>query len=106
MKNASVRNYGRPEGLRSGMVWGTLDDRHAAADPVVRRPVRWQQLCRWLPLPVSFNGTDSATIAPVVDASKPTELRLTVRAKTLHAGKLDIYRIRAPRVTGKSGCVQ
>ena len=27
LKNASVRNYGRPEGLRSGMVWGTLDDR-------------------------------------------------------------------------------
>ena len=27
LKNASVRNYGRPEGLRSAMVWGTLDDR-------------------------------------------------------------------------------
>ena len=28
LKNASVRNYGLPEGLRSGMVWGALDDRH------------------------------------------------------------------------------
>lgn len=27
LKNASVRNYGLPEGLRSGMVWGALDDR-------------------------------------------------------------------------------
>ncbi len=58
------------------------------------------------PLPVSFNSTDSATLAPVIDASKPTEMLVSGRAPLLHAGKLDIYRIRTPRVTGKAGCVQ
>ncbi len=37
---------------------------------------------------------------------KPTVMLLSERAQSLHAGKLDIYRIRAPRVTGKIGCVQ
>lgn len=57
------------------------------------------------PLQVSFNTTDSATLAPVVDASKPTEMLVSGRAPSLRAGKLDIYRIRAPHVTGKPGCI-
>ncbi len=58
------------------------------------------------PLPVSFNGADSATLAPVVDASKPAEMLVSGRAQSLRAGKLDIYRIRAPRVSGKAGCLR
>lgn len=59
-----------------------------------------------LPLPVSFNSNDSATLGPVVDASKPTEMLVSGRVPSLGAGKLDIYRIRAPRVTGKPGCMR
>lgn len=58
------------------------------------------------PLPVSFNNSDSATLAPVIDASKPTEMLVSGRAPSPHAGKLDIYRIRAPRVTGTAGCLR
>lgn len=57
------------------------------------------------PLPLSFNSADSATLAPVVDASKPAEMLVSGRAQSLRAGKLDIYRIRTPHVTGKVGCV-
>ncbi|MDQ3160345.1 MAG: TolB-like protein [Pseudomonadota bacterium] len=57
------------------------------------------------PLPLSFNSTDSATLGPVLDASKPTEMLVSGRAPTLQAGKLDIYRIRAPRVTGSADCL-
>lgn len=58
------------------------------------------------PLPVSFNGADSATLAPVIDASKPTEMLVSGRAQSLRAGKLDIYRIRTPRVSGTAGCLR
>lgn len=57
------------------------------------------------PLPLSFNSTDSATLGPVLDASKPSEMLVSGRAPTLRAGKLDIYRIRVPRVTGSAGCL-
>ncbi|MEO6154259.1 MAG: TolB-like protein [Thermomonas sp.] len=58
------------------------------------------------PLQVSFNATDGATLGPVLDASKPTEMLVSGRAQSLRAGKLDIYRIRAPRVIGKTGCLR
>ncbi len=57
-------------------------------------------------LPLSLNSADGATLGPVVDASKPTEMLLSGRAQSVRAGKLDIYRIRAPRVTGMTGCLQ
>ncbi|MFS8138567.1 MAG: TolB family protein, partial [Thermomonas sp.] len=58
------------------------------------------------PLTVSFNSADGATLAPVVDISKPAEMLVSGRAPALHAGKLDIYRIRAPRISGKAGCLR
>ncbi|MEO6226336.1 MAG: TolB-like protein [Thermomonas sp.] len=56
------------------------------------------------PLTVSFNSADGATLAPVVDVSKPAEMLVSGRAQSLRAGKLDIYRIRAPRVSGMADC--
>lgn len=58
-----------------------------------------------LPLALSFNTAEGTTLGPVVDLSKPTELLLTGAATAPKAGKLDIYRMRAPAVTGKAGCV-
>ena len=57
------------------------------------------------PLPLSFNTVDGWTLGPVVDWNKPGELLVSGAAKAPHAGKLDIYRMRAPAVTGKAGCV-
>jgi hypothetical protein len=45
------------------------------------------------PLTSSSVGFDRSTTGPSV-------------AKAPHAGKLDIYRMRAPEATGKDGCVQ
>lgn len=57
------------------------------------------------PLPLSFNTADGRTLGPVVDANKPGELLVSGAAKAPRAGKLDIYRMRAPAVTGAKGCV-
>jgi len=57
------------------------------------------------PLPLSFNTVDGWTLGPVVDWNKPGELLVSGAAKAPRAGKLDIYRMRAPVVTGKAGCV-
>jgi Tol biopolymer transport system component len=57
------------------------------------------------PLALSFNSADGATLGPVVDLSKPGELLVSGSAKSPKAGKMDIYRMRAPAVTGKEGCL-
>lgn len=57
------------------------------------------------PLAVSFNTADGNTLGPVLDLSKPSELLVSGSAKAPKAGKLDIYRMRAPKVTGKDGCL-
>lgn len=84
----------------------------ARSDDVENAPIRlWIAQCggrayaEARPLALSFNGEDGATLGPVVDLSKPTELLVSGAAKGPKAGKLDIYRMRAPAVTGKDGCV-
>jgi Tol biopolymer transport system component len=57
------------------------------------------------PLSLSFNTADGNTLGPVVDLSKPAELLVSGSAKAPKAGKLDIYRMRAPAATGQSGCL-
>ena len=57
------------------------------------------------PLALSFNATDGNTLGPAVDLSKPTELLVSGSAKAPKAGRMDIYRMRAPTVTGKDGCI-
>ena len=58
-----------------------------------------------IPLPLSFNTIDGWTLGPVVDWNKPGELLVSGAARAPHAGKLDIYRMRAPAATGTPGCV-
>lgn len=55
-------------------------------------------------LPLSFNSAEGTTLGPVVDASKPGELLVTGSAKAPRAGKLDIYRMRAPTISGSNDC--
>ena len=57
------------------------------------------------PLKLSFNTDDAWTLGPAVDWNKPGELLVTGSAKAPRAGKLDIYRMKAPAATGKPGCV-
>lgn len=57
------------------------------------------------PLALSFNGEDGTTLGPAIDWNKPGELLVTGSAKSPKAGKLDIYRMKAPAATGQSGCV-
>jgi Tol biopolymer transport system component len=84
----------------------------ARSDDVENAPIRlWLAQCDGhayagaRPLALSFNSEDGATLGPVVDLSKPGELLVSGVAKAPKAGKLDIYRMRAPAVTGKDGCL-
>ncbi|MGE8217038.1 translocation protein TolB [compost metagenome] len=52
------------------------------------------------PLVLSFNTADGQTGAPVVDASKPSELVLAGVARAPRAGGLDLYRMKAPAAPG------
>jgi len=60
----------------------------------------WQVGCDYrlpaVPLALSFNTPEGQTGAPVVDASKPSELVLAGQARAPKAGGLDLYRMRAP----------
>ena len=56
-------------------------------------------------LPLSFNAADAWTLGPAIDWNKPGELLVTGAAKAPRAGKLDIYRMKAPAATGKPGCL-
>lgn len=57
------------------------------------------------PLVLSFNTADATTLGPVIDWNKPGELLVTGIARAPRAGGLDIYRMKAPVVDGKGGCV-
>lgn len=58
-----------------------------------------------MPLPLAFNTGDGATLGPVADWHKPGEMLVSGKAKAPSAGGFDIYRIKAPRVTGEAGCL-
>jgi Tol biopolymer transport system component len=57
------------------------------------------------PWALSFNTAEGATLGPVVDVSKPSEILITGSARSPKAGKLDIYRALAPGSRGKTGCL-
>jgi len=57
------------------------------------------------PLALSFNTDDATTLGPAVDWNKPGELLVSGAAKSPRAGKLDLYRMKAPAVAGKDGCL-
>lgn len=85
----------------------------ARSDDVENAPIRlWLAQCDGAayvdpqPLALSFNTGDGATLGPVSDLSKPTELLVSGAAKAPKAGKMDIYRMRAPAVTGQGSCVR
>lgn len=56
------------------------------------------------PLKLSFNTADGTTLGPALDWNKPAELVVTGSAKAPRAGKMDIYRMKAPNAEGKAGC--
>ncbi|MGO4779482.1 hypothetical protein AB4084_28825, partial [Lysobacter sp. 2RAB21] len=56
------------------------------------------------PLALSFNTDSGYTLGPTVDWNKPGELLVSGSAKSPKAGKMDIYRMKAPAATGKPGC--
>ncbi|WP_281780587.1 TolB family protein [Lysobacter auxotrophicus] len=56
------------------------------------------------PLALSFNTDEATTLGPAIDWNKPGELLVSGAAKSPRAGKLDIYRMKAPAVAGKEGC--
>jgi Tol biopolymer transport system component len=58
-----------------------------------------------LPLALSFNTAEGTTLAPAIDWNKPGELLVSGSAKAPRAGRLDIYRMKAPAVSGKTGCL-
>lgn len=81
-----------------------------SADPATK-PVRlWLAQCangrygEAQALAVSFNDAEGTTLGPVVDASKPGELLLSGSARAPKAGKLDIYRMKAPAASGDDRC--
>jgi len=57
------------------------------------------------PVPLSFNTADGWTLGPGMDWNKPGELLVTGAAGAPRAGKLDIYRMKAPAATGRPGCL-
>ncbi len=57
------------------------------------------------PLALSFNRADARTLGPVLDWNNPGELLISGSAKAPRAGRLDIYRMRVPAITGSPGCV-
>jgi Tol biopolymer transport system component len=83
----------------------------ARSDDVGNRPIQLQLAqCEGdrygpaLPWTLSINGADGATLGPVVDWHRPKEILVTGSARSPRAGKLDIYRVLLPRVTGTPGC--
>lgn len=85
----------------------------ARSEDAQSKPVRlWLAACdgrRYAaaaPLPLSFNTEGGWTLGPVVDAHAPGELLVSGAAPAPHAGRLDIYRLRAPTPGGKPGCVR
>lgn len=58
------------------------------------------------PLKLSFNTDEGTTLGPAVDWNKPGELLVSGTARAPRAGKLDVYRMKAPAAEGKAGCVE
>lgn len=58
------------------------------------------------PLALSFNTAEGRTLGPSPDWSRPGELLVSGSALSPRAGQTDIYRMKAPVVTGSSGCVE
>lgn len=56
------------------------------------------------PLTLSFNTQDGTTLGPALDWNKPGELLVSGTAKAPRAGKMDLYRMKAPAAEGKGGC--
>src|SRR5688572_13007590 len=57
------------------------------------------------PMKLSFNTDDCTTLGPALDWNKPAELVVSGSAKAPRAGKMDIYRMKAPVASGKDGCI-
>jgi len=57
------------------------------------------------PLALSFNTNEGTTLGPAVDWNKPGELLVSGSAKSPRAGKMDLYRMKAPAAAGKEGCL-
>lgn len=57
------------------------------------------------PLKLSFNTEDATTLGPALDWNKPGELLVSGAAKAPRAGKMDLYRMKAPAAEGKAGCI-
>ena len=53
------------------------------------------------PLVLSFNTAEGTTLGPAIDWNKPGELLVSGSAKAPRAGKLDIYRMKAPTARTK-----
>ncbi|MDV3470055.1 hypothetical protein RZA67_15135 [Stenotrophomonas sp. C3(2023)] len=70
----------------------------------------WTSACAWSgeatqPLALSFNTAQGRTLAPVVDAAKPSELLLvSSSARAPRAGGLDVYRMLAPQPRAAQPC--
>ncbi len=58
------------------------------------------------PLALSFNTESNYTLGPVADLSRPGELLISGIAPSPKAGKVNIYRTRAPELHGLSGCLR
>lgn len=58
------------------------------------------------PLALSFNTAEGRTLGPALDWSRPGELLVSGIAPSPRAGQTDIYRMKAPTVTGSPGCVE
>ncbi|MGO1069908.1 TolB family protein [Lysobacter sp. CA199] len=57
------------------------------------------------PLALSFNTDSGYTLGPTLDWNKPGELLISGSAKAPKAGKMDLYRMKAPAATGRDGCI-
>jgi len=86
------------------IVFARSDDADKAPIVLMLAQCQGERYGKAAPVPVSFNTPDSATLAPVIDWNKPNELLVSASAKSPRAGKLDIYRMKVPAVTGKDGC--
>jgi Tol biopolymer transport system component len=64
-----------------------------------------QRYAEVAPLGLSFNTAEAQTFGPALDWNKPGELLVSGSAKAPRAGKVDIYRMKAPVARGKAGCV-
>jgi Tol biopolymer transport system component len=58
------------------------------------------------PLALSFNTAEGRTLGPALDWSRPGELLVSGIAPSPRAGQTDIYRMKAPTVTGSPGRVE